>query len=329
MKISVIIAAYKGEKYIGEQLASLCRQSRLPDEVLIGDDSGEDLRTVEAVEAFRLQNELPFELKIFRNTPSRGVNGNFRFLAEKASGDLLFFCDQDDVWLPEKIRHVAGVFEREALIDAVCCFSYLTDGDLNLWQVQEDLELANAMKYGNDRKKLFRVFLSHKICGAGHNIALRRHLVGKLPVWRELLFYDLWTLHSTAAAEKLLLLPERLTLHRVHGNNVTISSESYVGGTLGRRLQAIKRSASPHSEFEQLLEERSAFAEELLSSPLAAEIPQKNLQMAQGAVTYLKERIKFRKRSFLLRLLPSFSLVKGYFIWGNGLRSLLRDVAGI
>ena len=107
MKISVIIAAYKGEKFIKEQLLSLCRQTRLPDTVLIGDDSGDDQGTFEAVQEFRREQIPPFELKFFHNQNPSGVNSNFRNLAEKAEDDIIFFCDQDDSWLPEKIEKIA------------------------------------------------------------------------------------------------------------------------------------------------------------------------------------------------------------------------------
>ena len=41
-KISVVLAAYRGEKYIADQLWSLFAQTHIPDEVLIGDDSPDD-----------------------------------------------------------------------------------------------------------------------------------------------------------------------------------------------------------------------------------------------------------------------------------------------
>ena len=49
VKISVVIAAYNGEKYIAEQLKSLLAQTRQPDEIIICDDSENDL-TFQAVQ---------------------------------------------------------------------------------------------------------------------------------------------------------------------------------------------------------------------------------------------------------------------------------------
>ncbi|MDD7752152.1 MAG: glycosyltransferase, partial [bacterium] len=86
-KISIVIAAYHGEKYIGEQLKSLFKQTRIPDEILIGDDSSDD-KTFLAVEAVR--SHYTGELKYFRNTPRLGVVQNFVHLAKAATGDFIF-----------------------------------------------------------------------------------------------------------------------------------------------------------------------------------------------------------------------------------------------
>ena len=101
-EISIAIAAYHGEKFIAEQLESLLHQTRVPDEVIIGDDSV-NLNFEQAVIEFTATHPtLPFELKYYRNSQQLGVNANFYSVAEKASGDIVFFCDQDDFWLPEK-----------------------------------------------------------------------------------------------------------------------------------------------------------------------------------------------------------------------------------
>ena len=50
-KISVAMAVYNGERFLADQLGSLARQERLPDELVISDDASTD-RTVEIVRDF-------------------------------------------------------------------------------------------------------------------------------------------------------------------------------------------------------------------------------------------------------------------------------------
>ena len=328
MKISVIIAAYKGEKLIGEQLSSLALQTRPPDEVLIGDDSGADKATCAAVEQFRNSHALPFELKYYRNPEQLGVNKNFRTLSRHASGDIIFFCDQDDVWMPEKIERLSDVLIRDPQADTVCCFSVLTDETLTPWKQQDDSELICARKYKNRKENIYPLFVSHKICGAGHNIAVRKSMLEHQPDWGPRLLYDFWILQSSAAAEKLLLVPERLTFHRIHGQNQTLSRNTYLGGSILKRFDSIKRQKEKHYEFFRLLKERVSFMRNLERSPLALRVPRKNMELLHFATVYLLHRLAYRKKSFFMRLFPPFTLLKGYFLCGNKWRSWLRDLAG-
>lgn len=98
MKISVAIAACRGGRFIGEQLASIAAQTRLPDEVVICDDGPDEL-TAQAVREF--SGVLPLKYQI--NPEVLGVTGNFNQVLSLASGDAVFLCDQDDVWYPEKV----------------------------------------------------------------------------------------------------------------------------------------------------------------------------------------------------------------------------------
>jgi len=112
MKISVAIASYNGEKYIIEQLDSILGQTLQIDEVIICDDKSSD-RTVELVEGFINAQGLSGKWLIKVNTENLGYASNFVQAVKKTSGDLIFFCDQDDIWLPERVAIMAGLMEAQ------------------------------------------------------------------------------------------------------------------------------------------------------------------------------------------------------------------------
>ena len=123
MKISVAIAAYCGEKYIGEQLASIAAQSRVPDEVVIGDDSPDD-RMEKVIREFSGM----LNIRYFRNEFPLGAAANFNRVLSEVAGDVVFLCDQDDLWYPAKVAEMSRVLAGGGL-KGVFCDSTVTDAE--------------------------------------------------------------------------------------------------------------------------------------------------------------------------------------------------------
>ncbi|MCW6511076.1 glycosyltransferase [Lichenifustis flavocetrariae] len=108
--ISVALATYNGERFLREQLESLARQSRLPDELVVADDGSTD-RTLDIVREFA--TSAPFKTVLLGIEGRLGYRANFMRCAQHCSGDLIAFCDQDDVWDEDKLDVVSRCFVRE------------------------------------------------------------------------------------------------------------------------------------------------------------------------------------------------------------------------
>lgn len=98
-KISIAIATYNGEKYILELLNSLLNQTVKPYEIVICDDKSTDA-TCKIVKSYC--DEIP--IRLIENNNNIGVNKNFEKAIQLCKGDYVMICDQDDIWLPEKIQ---------------------------------------------------------------------------------------------------------------------------------------------------------------------------------------------------------------------------------
>jgi glycosyltransferase involved in cell wall biosynthesis len=94
------MATYNGEKWIGEQLRSIARQTRLPDDLIVTDDGSID-RTVELVQQF--SDSAPFPVHLIKG-PRQGHAENFWAATKSCTSDLVSWSDQDDVWHPEKLE---------------------------------------------------------------------------------------------------------------------------------------------------------------------------------------------------------------------------------
>ena len=126
------MATYNGEQFIAEQLESIARQSRLPDELVVSDDGSSD-STVEIVRQFA--SRAPFDVVVLRNQEHianpepwfRGYTDNFFRAMRACTGDLIALCDQDDVWHADKLMKSARPLQLDQDVSLVIHSSRVVD----------------------------------------------------------------------------------------------------------------------------------------------------------------------------------------------------------
>ena len=98
-KVIVLLSTYNGERYLAEQLQSLVAQKDISSEILVRDDGSKDSTT-------RILDEWQEKgLLSWYNSVNLGPGKSFIDLLQNATpGNYYAFCDQDDVWMPEKLR---------------------------------------------------------------------------------------------------------------------------------------------------------------------------------------------------------------------------------
>jgi glycosyltransferase involved in cell wall biosynthesis len=106
-KISIAMAAYNGAAFLPEQLASIAAQTLAPYELVITDDGSTDA-SIAIIEDFAAS--APFPVRLHRNHIRLGHKDNFLRAAQLCTGGLIAFCDQDDIWHPDKLRKCAATF---------------------------------------------------------------------------------------------------------------------------------------------------------------------------------------------------------------------------
>ena len=116
-KISVAVATYNGEKYIREQIDSILNQTVIPDEIVISDDGSKD-RTLEIIQ--EIADSGHNNISIYTDNPHHGFAFNFGHAISRCTGDVLFLCDQDDIWHSQKVEHIVDVYNLYP--DALCVF---------------------------------------------------------------------------------------------------------------------------------------------------------------------------------------------------------------
>lgn len=107
LKISIALATYNGARFLKEQLVSLAEQTILPAELIVTDDGSTD-ETLSILEWFSCV--APFHVSVHCNDKRLGYGMNFLKAASLCSGEVIAFCDQDDVWLPFKLERLCMAF---------------------------------------------------------------------------------------------------------------------------------------------------------------------------------------------------------------------------
>lgn len=205
VKVSVLIAAYNGGAYIKEQLLSVVSQLGADDEIIISDDKP-DGDTYAVIEPFLSDPRIRYV-----HGPAKGVDANKEFLLRECTGDVAFLCDQDDVWLDNKVERVLAAVEGGA-----CCVlhnAYITDENLN--KSGKTLFEDRGAKPG----------ILHNIirnCYTGACMALTRQaFTAALPFPDSLPMHDQWLGLVSEKVGKVEFIDEPLLLYRRNPGSMT------------------------------------------------------------------------------------------------------------
>ncbi len=205
MKISVVIAAYKGEKYIADQLRSILPQLGEDDEIIVSDDYPQGLT--------RAQVELVNDRRIkYIEGPANGLTANFENALRAAQGDIIFLSDQDDVWMPDKVSKVLPLFENGN--DLVLHDARVTDGELRL------IAPSYFAIHGSNSSYLKNILRNSFV---GCCMAFTKQVAESVvPFPRDIPMHDWWiALAAIKMGYRVNLLNEPLIQWRRHSENVT------------------------------------------------------------------------------------------------------------
>jgi len=120
-KVAVLISTFNGETYIFDQLNSVMKQSYRNFHIYVRDDGSTD-KTVSLLEKFSRAHPEMVSIYVGANL---GVINSFNDLIADVDSDLYATCDQDDIWLPEKIMDQVNLYRHRRLSNnnPFMCFS--------------------------------------------------------------------------------------------------------------------------------------------------------------------------------------------------------------
>ncbi len=234
--VTVLLAVYNGEKYLKQQLDSILNQTVTDIKILIRDDGSSDASPKIIDEYCELH---PQKIAKLVGASTGSAKQNFAELLKYADSDYIMFCDQDDIWLPEKIEKTLKVIknaEKNNLPVLVHTDLKVVDGDLNV--------ISNSFfefqKLTQNNITLPKLLVQNYVtgCTVMINHALAK-LCGEIPC--ECIMHDWWLALVANLFGEIVCLNEPTMLYRQHSNNQVGAKASYGIALIKRKLATLNQ----------------------------------------------------------------------------------------
>jgi len=302
--IEILLPTYNGEKFLSEQIDSLLNQTYKNWHLIIRDDISND-GTMSLVNEYK--QKYPDNISILDNQfIKKGIVGSFESLIEASSAQYIAFCDQDDVWLPNKLQlQIEKIVKLEELYG--CSMPILVHTDLIVVDDELNLLSESFWQYQHlapDKMcSLQRQLVQN--CVTGCTVLVNRPLLElALPIPKGVIMHD-WWLALIAVSEGVLCELDAATVkYRQHDNNDTGAKHWGVHFI----IKAIRQSR--HLQIQSLMKTRTQ-AEALLSVNILndenREIVERYISMYSG--NWFARRIEmFRMGFFKYGLLRNIAM---------------------
>jgi len=177
-----------------------------------------------------------FRIIYSKNEKQLGVTKNFEKAILKCTGDIVFLCDQDDVWLPGKIHEILNIFEFDEDVGLVFSNAHVTDSNLNSFgYTMWDVVGFNRKKQHTASKGNALSILVKSDVATGATMAFRANLIKYIFPIPSLCFHDAWITFIATTVSKIVAIEKPLILYRQHDANI-------IGGRRISLFQHIQKS---------------------------------------------------------------------------------------
>jgi len=205
-KVSICLCTHNGERFVQELLESVISQSYENIEIIVADDTSSD-QTVKILKRFKGRRGL----RIFEHRKNLGFRRNFEFAVQKASGDLIALCDQDDIWHRDKISLLVTSVAEAKLIyhDSALIEADGTTLNKTIMSKKRPIVGSRALPFCVDN------------CISSHALKFRREILQQALPFPRYVFNDCWLGFVSANLGEIKYLDAPLVEYRQHKGTYT------------------------------------------------------------------------------------------------------------
>ncbi len=216
--ITILMAVYNGEKYLAQQIESLLGQTYSDYTVIICDDNSTDNSYSIAAE---YAGKYPDRISLKKNDVSTGsACANFMKMISETDAEYIMFCDQDDLWYPDKIE--LTLKKMAQLENEYGNIPLLVHTELEI--VNSELDSVHksftAFQGLNPQlRSINRLLCQNNITGCTVMINKELAKLLKAAPASDMLMHDWWAALIAASMGRIAFIDTPLIKYRQHGNN--------------------------------------------------------------------------------------------------------------
>jgi len=204
--VSIVLCTYNGENFLQKQVESLLHQTYKNIEIIAVDDCSTD-NTLSLLSDYAGKNT---SIKVYQNERNIGFNKNFEKAIHLASGNYIAICDQDDIWLRDKIETLMNNIGDDWLI--------FSNSDL----MNENERLTGRSLLSNSfniKNFTYSNILINNFV-TGHTCLFSKSFIDHIFPMPEYGYYDWWMGFVALYHNKITFINQKLTLYRQHDESV-------------------------------------------------------------------------------------------------------------
>ena len=297
--ISIAMTSYNGEKYIIQQLESLKLQTRKIDEIILVDDCSTD-NTYQLVKEY-IKINLP-QCRLYKNEQNLGFIKTFKKSIALTNGDIIFLCDQDDVWNSNKIEEMSNIMENNDKVLSLCSsFTKIDSNGNNIISKNRPFSSNNGLiRKIMIKDKMYRISIKRVITyniSPGCTCAFKKELKDEFLNMASNIPHDLQINIIAANKSGLYFFNKSLINYRIHSaNTIGLKRDTEI-------KKRIKKCESDVREKEILLNYLNKIG-----------VNEVNTRYATKILKYHKER--YKNLSNKRRVKGFFDIFKVFFKYG-------------
>lgn len=215
--IDILLASYNGEKYITEQIDSIINQTYKDWFLYIKDDCSTD-NTINIIRNY--ENTYKDKIKVITSDIKSGsAKDNFFSMLKYSENEYIMTCDQDDVWLPNKIEITLNKMmeaEKEDEDMPILVHTDLKVVDEKLNKITDSL--IKMQNLDSSRDKLNNLLVQNIVTGC--TVMVNRKLLQYIiAIPKQAIMHDWWMALIASSLGKLIFIEESTVLYRQHDSN--------------------------------------------------------------------------------------------------------------